>query len=60
MEKEIGGAGAGPLWRGVIEHVRSGWQLSLEGFDESTAFIESYLPGINEIHEGTNRTRMMK
>ena len=38
-----------PIWRGRIEHVASGRQLYLRGLDEVTAFIESYLPGINEI-----------
>ena len=41
--------GEKPLWRGVIEHVPSGRLLALKGLDEITAFIESYLPGINEI-----------
>ena len=42
--------GAKPLWRGVIEHVPSGRQNFLKGLDEITAFIESYLPGINAMH----------
>ena len=41
---------ARPIWRGVIEHVASGRRFFLKSLDEITAFIESYLPGINEIH----------
>jgi hypothetical protein len=41
--------GEKPLWRGVIEHVPTGRKLFLKGLNEVTAFIESYLPGINEI-----------
>jgi hypothetical protein len=41
--------GEKPLWRGVIEHVPTGRKLFLKGLNEITAFIESYLPGINEI-----------
>jgi hypothetical protein len=43
--------GAAPLWRGVIEYVPSGRQLSLKSLDEITAFIESCLPEINEMQE---------
>jgi hypothetical protein len=39
--------GEKPLWRGVIEHVPSGRQLALKDLDMITAFIESYLPGID-------------
>jgi hypothetical protein len=39
--------GEKPLWRGVIEHVPTGRQLFLKGLNEVTAFIESYLPGID-------------
>jgi hypothetical protein len=42
--------GEKPLWRGVIEHVPSGRKLFLKGLNKITAFIESYLPGIDEIH----------
>ena len=42
--------GEKPLWRGVIEYVPSGCKLFLKGLDEITAFIESYLSGINEMH----------
>jgi hypothetical protein len=40
--------GEKPLWRGVIEHVPTGRRLSLKNLDMTTAFIESYLPGIIE------------
>jgi hypothetical protein len=40
---------AGPIWRGVIEHVASGHRRYLKNLDEINTFIESYLPGINEI-----------
>ena len=42
--------GEKPLWRGVIEHVPSGRQLALKDLDMITVFIESYLPGMSEIH----------
>ena len=42
--------GERPLWRGAIEHVPSGRKFFLKSLDEVTAFIESYLPGINKIN----------
>jgi hypothetical protein len=42
--------GEKPRWRGLIEHVPTGRQLSLRGLDEITAFIGYYLPGINELN----------
>ena len=42
--------GERPLWRGMIEHVPTGRQFALKGLDEVTAFIESYLPGINVMY----------
>ena len=40
---------AKPIWRGKIEHVASGRKVYLKGLNEIHAFIESYLPGIDEI-----------
>ena len=42
--------GERPLWRGMIEDVSSGRQLPLKDLDMITAFIESCVPGINQLH----------
>ena len=35
---------AGPIWRGVVEHVASGRKLYLKNLEEVKQFIVSYLP----------------